>query len=144
MLLTILTPEHVRLDTAGDDGGMAIEGGDFGPLQMLAASLALCTASVIVSYAEHAKLEVEGLALEVEWQYVDDPYRVGNYRITLHVPAAVPQNRHRAIIRAADTCTVHQTLHHAPAFETVVKTFETVHVPHVHDHHEHHHHDHEA
>ncbi len=123
MQLVMLDEAHVRLDTAAGGDGLSIEGDDFGPLPMLATSLALCTASVIHAYAETAHLDVHGFAVEVRWDYVDDPYRVGHFDLTLHLPASVPAARHRAILRAADTCTVHQTLTHSSTIETAVQTF---------------------
>ena len=123
MQLTILADEHMRLDTGDGDDGLNVVGGPFGPLQMLAGSLALCIASVIHSYGETARLHLHGFGVEVRWEYVEDPYRVGRYDITLHLPEDVPPERHRAIVRAADTCTVHRTLEHPPTMETAIRTF---------------------
>ncbi len=145
MELVILADEHIRLETNHPDEGLNIDGEPFGPLQMLATSLALCTASTIQSYAETARLNIDGLALELHWHYVDDPYRVGGYEMTLHLPEHLPEARRRAIARAADTCTVHQTLHHSAMVATAIQTFSHISVAqdeqHVHDHHHHHHHD---
>ena len=143
MQLTVLDEQHIHLDTAAGGDDLTVGGGSFGPLQMLAASLALCTASVIHSYAETAKLDVAGLAIEVRWEYVEDPYRVGRFDLTLHLPESLPAARHRAIIRAADTCTVHQTLHHSAAFETKIETIAGDAAPAQHQHH-HAHHEHES
>ncbi len=144
MLLTILGSEHIWLDTGGEDEGLAVEGENFGPVQMLAASLALCTASVIHSYGENARLDLTGLAIEIQWEFAEDPRRVGSYHITLHVPPGISEARHRAIVRAADTCTVHTTLSHPPKFATVVQTADPDHLAHHHHqrHHHHHHHEH--
>jgi uncharacterized OsmC-like protein len=147
----MLGDTHIRLDTAAGGEGLSIEGDDFGPLPMLATSLALCTASVIYAYAETAHLDVHGFAIEVRWDYAENPHRVGHFDLTLHLPERVPAARHRAILRAADTCTVHQTLTHSPTVETAVQTFASEssenmghhHAEHRHDHVEHRH-DHEV
>ena len=143
MQLVMLDETHIRLDTAAGGEGLSIEGDDFGPLPMLATSLALCTASVIYAYAETAQLDVDGFAVEVRWDYAENPYRVGRFDLTLHLPESVPAARHRAILRAADTCTVHQTLTHSPTIETVVQTFTPEQGQHMHSHAEHRH-DHEG
>ena len=143
MQLVMLDETHIRLDTAAGGEGLSIEGDDFGPLPMLATSLALCTASVIYAYAETAQLDVDGFAVEVRWDYAENPYRVGRFDLTLHLPESVPAARHRAILRAADTCTVHQTLTHSPTIETVVQTFSPGQGQHTHNHAEHRH-DHEG
>lgn len=141
MQLVILSEEHLRLDTAVDGDGFSVEGGNFGALQMLGASLALCTASVIHSYAETANLDIYGLSVEIRWEYAEEPHRVGSYQMTLHLPESVPVARHHAIVRAANTCAVHNTLQHSPTIGTAVKVFASAAEPA--DHHEHHH-DHEA
>ncbi len=141
MQISKLGDNHFRLDTAAGGEGLAVEADDFGPLPMLATSLALCTASVINSYADVAGLEVHGFAIEVRWEFADDPHRIGRFDLTLQLPASVPAARHRAILRAADTCTVHQTLTHSPIIETDIQTLESgpsgeahVHTEHVHGH----------
>lgn len=139
MELVILADEHIRLETDHPDEGLNIDGEPFGPLQMLATSLALCTASTIQSYAETAKLDINGFAIELHWHYVNDPYRVGGYEMTLHLPEHLPEARQRAIARAADTCTVHQTLHHSATVATAIQTFSHISVAqdeqHLHHHH---------
>ncbi len=123
MNLVILAEEHIRLETDNPDDGLNIDGEPFGPVQMLATSLALCTASAIQSYAQTAKLDISGLAIELHWEYADSPYRVSTYAMTLHLPDHLPEPRRRAFVRAADTCTVHQTLHHGAHVATTVQAF---------------------
>jgi putative redox protein len=138
MDVMILAEEHIRLETTAPDAGLAIHGEPFGPLQMLATSLALCTASTIQSYADTAKLDVAGFSVEIRWQYADAPYRVGGYEMTLHLPDHLPVARQRAIARAADTCTVHQTLHHSTQVATTIQTFGDDPASHAQTHEEHH------
>ena len=124
MELLILDEEHIRLDTAAGDRDLAIEGGSFGPVQMLATSLALCTAAVVQTYAETAHLDVTGFIVDIRWSYADAPYRVGHYEVALYLPPGVPTARHGAIMRATKACTVHNTLLHAPHIETVLHTLQ--------------------
>lgn len=114
----MINPQSIYLTT--DGGGLNVTGDEFGPLQMLATSLALCTASVVHAYGETAQLSLDGFAVAVAWEYADGPHRVGSFALTLHLPATVPEGRHRAILRAAETCTVHNTLLHSPAITSAV------------------------
>jgi uncharacterized OsmC-like protein len=111
MQLHIVSDEHVRLEM-DDHNGLEVVGDHFGPLQMLAASLALCTASVIQDYAATAHLHLHQFAVAVTWDYAEHPYRVGHMEMTLQVGPEVPPNRQKAILRAAEQCTVHNTLTH--------------------------------
>lgn len=121
MRLTILGERHIRLDTGVDAAGdLQVVGGHFGPLEMLAASLALCTGAVLLAYARTSQLDLAGLAVEVHWEYAERPHRVGRYTLALHVPAAVPPARHPTLVRAAAQCAVHNTLEHPPEISTDV------------------------
>lgn len=103
-------------------GGLSVregDGGHFGPLPMLAASLGTCTLSVLLSWAENAGLDPSGLEVVVGWEYVDDPYRVGSYDQEIRWPG-LPEDRRTAARRVADQCTVHHTLEHPPEMATRV------------------------
>ena len=104
---------HISIDSEDEHAG-------FGPLHMLAASLATCTASVLESYAETSRQEIEGTRIELTWDYVDNPYRVGEYVMHIHWPSSLPEGRQRALLRVAEQCTVHATLSHPPTITTAV------------------------
>ena len=116
MKITLLTDESLRLE---DDGGpLTIEAPTadqaYSPFHMMASGLALCTFSVLHSWATNVKLEVRGLVIEVKWEFADKPHRVGSYAVTLRWPGLPPERREVAL-RAAKLCTVHATLEHPPA-----------------------------
>jgi uncharacterized OsmC-like protein len=120
MLLQIIADDHIRLHFDHDDG-LDIDGAPFASLQMLAASLALCTASVLHDYAATAQFHLHGLAIDVRWSYADHPYRASEYHMTLTIDPHVPPSRHRALLRAAEQCTVHNTLTHGARVETTLE-----------------------
>lgn len=106
-------PLDVTVDAADEDVG-------FGPLHMLAASLAICTAAVLGSYADIAHLHIHGATISLEWDYVEGPHRVGAYRMTIGWPDTLPEGRRKALLRAAEQCTVHATLQHPPSIHIAV------------------------
>ena len=120
MQLQIIDEAHVRL-IFDDEENLAVAGEPFGALQMLAASLALCTASVLEDYATTARFHLHSLAIDVAWSYADQPYRVGDMRMTLQIGSDVPASRHKALLRAAEHCTVHSTLKHGATVETTLE-----------------------
>ncbi len=104
------------LELVGDAGG---EG--FGPLQMFAASLALCTVSVLYAYAhEVAKVGIEGLSIRVRWTYGTRPNRVDHIEMIVRWPE-LPEARLEPARRAAASCTIHRTLEHPPEVVTRVE-----------------------
>lgn len=116
MKLTLLSEESVRLEATA--GPMTIEAPDasvqYSSFHMLGGSWALCTFSVLYTWAESAKLDVSDLAVEVHWTFAEDPYRVGAMALRFRWPS-LPERRRDAARRVAELCTVHATLTHPPA-----------------------------
>lgn len=119
MRIILLSDERIRLEGAA--GPLTIEADAperyYSPFHMLASGLATCIYSVLGSWATSAHLPVEDLAIEVEWEFADDPHRVGRYEVDLDWPS-LPEGRRVAAERAAHLCTVHKTLEHPPQIET--------------------------
>lgn len=91
----------------------------FSPLHMLAASLATCTLSVLLSWALEAGHDFDDLEIGLTWEYVDDPYRVGSYEMEVRWPS-LPANRRDAALRVAQHCTVEHTLTVPPEIRVAV------------------------
>ena len=115
MKIILLSDDALRLDPM--PGALTIEAASaemsYSPFHMLASGLATCTASVLHSWATHAKFSVDDLSLEVRWRFTDDPHRVSDIDVILAWPS-LPANRLGAARRVAEMCTVHATLTHPP------------------------------
>jgi uncharacterized OsmC-like protein len=113
--ITLLSDDAIRLTP--EPGPMTIEAQSaeqtYSPFHMLASSLAYCTFSVMHSWATHADLRADDLAIEVRWTFVDDPQRVGEMSLVFEWPS-LPERRLAAAKRVAEMCTVHATLKHPP------------------------------
>jgi uncharacterized OsmC-like protein len=113
--ITLLSDEAVRFDAT--PGPLTIEAPaaeqSYSPFHMLGSSLAVCTHSLVHSWATHANLDADDLAIEVRWTFAERPHRVGTIDLTLDWPS-LPENRREAAQRAAKLCPVHATLSHPP------------------------------
>ncbi len=122
MKIILLSDERIRL--AGAAGPLTIEAespdASYSPFHMLASGLATCVFSVLASWGSHAGLGVDDLAIEVGWEFVEEPHRVGRYEVEVIWPS-LPAARRTAAERAAHLCTVHKTLEHPPQIETRVR-----------------------
>ena len=134
MKITLLADDVIRLEPTA--GPLTIEAASadmqYSPFHMLASGLASCTFSVLYSWATHAKLPVDDLALEVHWQFADDPHRVSDLAVIIDWPS-LPTTRLAAAKRVSELCTVHATLTHPPTLE-VLATSELPAHDHDHDH----------
>ena len=71
------------------------------------------------SWASNAKLEASDIAIEVRWQFAEDPHRVGSMDMKIEWPS-LPAQRQSAASRVAELCAIHATLMHSPSVQTTV------------------------
>ena len=122
MKLTLLADDRVRYELTSGPLTVDAPTADtiVSPFHLLGGSLAACTYSTLVSWAEHAKLTFTDLVIEVGWSFAEKPHRVGAMTLELIWPS-LPATRLEAAKRAAALCTVHRTLHLPPEMTTVVR-----------------------
>ena len=115
MKITLLSEESIRLD--GPGGPLTIEAESaeqvYSPFHMLASALAVCTHSILVSWATNAKMDADDLAIDVGWSFAEKPHRVGDIHLTLAWPT-LPPDRIETAKRVAALCPIHATLQHPP------------------------------
>jgi uncharacterized OsmC-like protein len=118
MKITLLSPSSLRLEPAPPP--LTIEAltaeQSYTPFHMLASGLAVCTWTVLHSWAQHAKLGADGLALELDWSFAEKPHRIGSIRVRIEWPD-LPGERAAAARRVARMCAVHNTLTHPPEID---------------------------
>lgn len=91
----------------GADQGMT-------PPELLAASLGSCIGVYIVEYCHRARINCEGMTIDVAWEKASDPARIGRMRAIVDIPEGIPETRRSAVRRVAEKCLIHQTLHGRP------------------------------
>jgi uncharacterized OsmC-like protein len=120
----ILLVAEDRIRVEGGAGPLSVEADSaettYSPGHMMASGLAVCTLSVLHSWAANAKIPADDLALEVAWKYVDDPHRIGEWAVTVDWPS-IPENRRAAAERAAALCSIKKSLEIPPRITTAVK-----------------------
>ena len=62
----------------------------------------------------NAGLSAEGLSIDIDWDYADNPRRIGEVKATINIPNSDVGKRETAILKAANHCTIHNTLHNSP------------------------------
>jgi uncharacterized OsmC-like protein len=122
--LRILLVADDRLRLEGGAGPLSVEADSaetvYSPGHMLGSGLAVCTSSVLHSWATHAKLEADDLAIEVSWKYVEDPHRIGEWSVLIDWPSLSPARR-AAAARAASLCSIKKSLETPPVIHTAMK-----------------------
>jgi putative redox protein len=99
-------------DNGGDDSGPS-------PQELLAASLASCTAITIEMYANRKGWDVGEIAVNVDYE----PAQRGSptrFRMEVELPKELPEDQRERLMQIGATCPVHRTLEGEVMFEETV------------------------
>ena len=100
-------------DTGGDDMGPS-------PQELLAASLASCTAITMEMYAKRKGWNVDGMAVECDYQPAERG-AVTRFELVMKMPAHLSDEQVRKLQVIAAKCPVHRTLEGEVAFDERVE-----------------------
>ena len=97
----------------GKDRGMT-------PTELFAASLASCVGVLVVAYCKDMKIDPTGLSVDVTYDKLDKPPRLGHFKVAIKIPAGGWESRKDGIVRAAQRCPVHETIRNFEGDEITV------------------------
>ena len=100
-------------DNGGDDSGP-------NPQELLAASLASCTAITIEMYASRKGWDIGDIAVDVDYE----PAQRGSptkFAMAIHLPKELPEEQRDRLTQIAAKCPVHRTLEGEVMFEERVE-----------------------
>jgi putative redox protein len=115
---TVSVRKHeVTVDEEEDDGG-----GDEGPnpQEMLAVSLASCTAITIEMYAKRKGWQIGDVDVDVDYE----PAQRGSptkFTMVVHLPKELPEDQRERLMQIAAKCPVHRTLEGEVMFDESVE-----------------------
>jgi putative redox protein len=100
-------------DHGGDDSGPS-------PQELLAASLASCTAVTMAMYAQRKGWEIGELAVDVDYE----PAQRGSptrFKMEIHMPKELSEEQRERLLQIGAKCPVHRTLEGEAMFEESVE-----------------------
>ncbi len=100
-------------DQGGDDSGPS-------PQELLAASLASCTAITMEMYAQRKGWDIGDVAVHVDYE----PAQRGSptrFRMTVDLPKELPEEQRERLMQIGAKCPVHRTLEGEVMFEESVE-----------------------
>jgi len=89
------------------------------PLDLFFASIGVCTASAILGFCRTREIDTEEIRVTVSLLFDESGKLVKKMRHHVHLPETFPAKYVKAIVRAADTCSVKRYLADPPEIETV-------------------------
>ena len=114
---TVKVRSHeLTVDEPRDQGG-----GDSGPdpQELLAASLASCTATTMSMYARYRDWDIGEIEVDVEYDGHAHPKR---FAVTITLPEDLAPERRERLLAAASRCMVRQTLEGEVVFEEAARS----------------------
>jgi putative redox protein len=108
---------HLTADEPEENGG---DDSAPSPQELLAASLASCTAITIEMYAKRKGWDIGDLAVDVNYE----PAQRGSptkFKMTLSMPKELPEDQRERLMQIAAKCPVHRTLEGEVMFEESVE-----------------------
>ena len=103
---TLVTDQPV--EDGGQDAGMS-------PVELFVGSLASCVAYFVGRYCVRHQIPCDGLTIDTEWSYAEQPHRVGSVSMRINLPVQLTPDQRERLLKVAHGCTVHQSLMIPPA-----------------------------
>ena len=94
-------------ENGGTDSGMT-------PPEFLLASLGSCAAFYAVQYLRTRNLDDRGVEVSVTAEKLQQPARIGNFRIHVSCRVALTEEQEQGVMRSVHHCLVHNTLLNPP------------------------------
>jgi ribosomal protein S12 methylthiotransferase accessory factor len=109
---------EIATDQGVDSGG---DGTAPEPFDFFLASLATCAGYYVMKFCDSRSIPTGGISLHQSWQR-DAENRLVRIDLRIELPPDFPAKYHKAVVRAADSCSVKKTLADPPQIttETVV------------------------
>jgi uncharacterized OsmC-like protein len=89
-------------------------------VDLLAGSLGTCIAFYIARWCKQAGIPHEGFEVNMEYVHDREAHCVPVMKASVRMPADFPEERRAALLRVAQTCTVHNTLCGVPQIEVTI------------------------
>ncbi len=83
------------------------------PIELLGVSLGTCVALYVQQYCHSRGLSHDGMRVEVQQYGAQNPSRIGQFEVTVVLPAGIPAEHVAMLERVARSCPAHGTLTHA-------------------------------
>ncbi|MBF0252726.1 MAG: OsmC family protein [Candidatus Omnitrophica bacterium] len=91
------------------------------PNELFIASIASCMGTFVAKYLKTIDVDAQGLAINVDYDFADDPRRIGKIDIQINIPKnEKAQTRIDVIKRSAEQCPMHNTLHFPPEINITI------------------------
>jgi len=97
----------VETDQPASEGG---EGSAPEPYDLFLSSMGTCAGVYIVYFCESRNIPTDGLSMTLRFERNEESHLMETIAMEIHLPPGFPEKYSKAVIRAAQMCTVKRTL----------------------------------
>jgi ribosomal protein S12 methylthiotransferase accessory factor len=108
----------IATDQGVDSGGEATAPE---PYDLFLASLATCAGYYVLRFCDSRSIPTDGISIRQRWER-DPSKKLVRIAIEIRVPPEFPAKYHKALVRAANTCSVKKTILDPPEIVTSVES----------------------
>lgn len=91
------------------------------PYDLFLSSIATCAGFYVARFCQQRELSTEGMTMTLAIDYNQDERKLEKVKIAVQLPEAFPQKYKKAVLRAADMCSVKKAILNPPEFEMVAE-----------------------
>ncbi len=91
------------------------------PYMLFLSSIVTCAGFYVLRFCQQRELPTEGLGMTLDIERNPETRALDKVILAIQLPEGFPEKYHRAIIRAAEMCSVKKALMSAPEFEIVTE-----------------------
>lgn len=95
------------IEDGGQDAGMS-------PVELFVGSVASCVGYFVGRFCARHDIPRDGLSVDAEWETAENPHRVGQITLSIHLPHRLTSEQKERLLKVAHGCTVHQSMAVAP------------------------------
>lgn len=104
----------IETDQPQSEGG---EGAAPEPYDLFLSSIGTCAGVYIVYFCESRDISTDGISMTLRFERNDRTHLMEKVDIIVHLPSDFPQKYRKAVVRAAEKCTVKRTLLDPPEIQ---------------------------
>lgn len=106
------------IEDGGHDAGMS-------PVELFVGSLAGSVGYCVGRFCERHNISREGLTVKAEWETAESPHRIGKVHLAIHLPHRLTPEQKERLLKAAQGCTVHESVLVPPTVSIYVNPHST-------------------
>lgn len=80
------------------------------PAELFIAALGSCIGGVVADHCQRLNLDMRGMAIDVTFNEVEEPTRLANLRVTIHLPHCTCDGQEEAILQLTEHCSIYESL----------------------------------